>query len=330
MDFSIIFILRKIIALINKGKYSFDKWLDEKERKINLRKLMEEANSYLKWKDYAKELDSLEGKNKWKETMESGLYDYKGIKSLVKTLKKKMEFKDIRGLVHYVRVNLMKNLYSTLNPALYQSTYHGTKYLIEEYEKEMMKSIEFIATFNEKIFPLHKKLEFFSETRHSYGRTALLLSGGSTLGMYHIGVIKTLYEQNLMPRIICGSSAGSMIAAMVCTEPYENVPNLIERELKQGPFEYKIRENSIWVNLLRFIMSGALFDIEAVGRFLRDSIGDITFQEAFDKTAWILNITVTGYKEHDNHRLLNYLTAPNVLIWSEKLIGFSNPDHCIF
>jgi len=29
-----------------------------------------------------------------------------------------------------------------------------------------------------------------------------------------------------------------------------------------------------------------------------------------------LNITATGYGEHDNYRLLNYLTAPNVLIWS--------------
>lgn len=29
-----------------------------------------------------------------------------------------------------------------------------------------------------------------------------------------------------------------------------------------------------------------------------------------------MNITATGYGEYDNYRLLNYLTAPNVIIWS--------------
>lgn len=57
-------------------------------------------------------------------------------------------------------------------------------------------------------------------------------------------------------------------------------------------------------------------DIKVLQKFLRDNIGDFTFQEAYDKTGWILNITVTGANEHDENRLLNYLTAPNVLIWS--------------
>jgi len=57
-------------------------------------------------------------------------------------------------------------------------------------------------------------------------------------------------------------------------------------------------------------------DISVVREFVRDNIGDVTFQEAYDITGWILNITVTGHGNHDNYRLLNYLTAPNVLIWS--------------
>ena len=42
----------------------------------------------------------------------------------------------------------------------------------------------------------------------------------------------------------------------------------------------------------------------------------IFLKEAYDKTGWILNITVTGHGDHDSYRLLNYLTAPNVLVWS--------------
>jgi len=33
------------------------------------------------------------------------------------------------------------------------------------------------------------KLAFFNEIRHSYGRTALLLSGGAALGFYHVGLL---------------------------------------------------------------------------------------------------------------------------------------------
>ena len=57
-------------------------------------------------------------------------------------------------------------------------------------------------------------------------------------------------------------------------------------------------------------------DITVLKNFLKDNLGDITFQEAFDRYGYILNITVTGTSEHDEDRLLNYLTAPNVLIWS--------------
>ena len=40
-------------------------------------------------------------------------------------------------------------------------------------------------------------------------------------------------------------------------------------------------------------------DINVLQNFLRDNIGDVTFQEAFDKYGWILNITVTGSTQYD-------------------------------
>jgi predicted acylesterase/phospholipase RssA len=210
----------------------------------------------------------------------------------------------------------MRNVYSTSNPILYQHCNVGTKKLLEDFQNQMIESFEYIANFNEKAFPLFKKLEFFSETKHSYGRTALLFSGGASLGMFHTGVIQALFDNKLLPRIICGSSAGSIAASLLCTNSYEDIPIVLDRGFKLGPFEYKHKKFSILRKMLRFITQGVLFDVEVLKDFLRVNVGDITFQEAFDKTGWILNITVTGYKEHDNHRLLNYLTAPNVLIWS--------------
>lgn len=73
---------------------------------------------------------------------------------------------------------------------------------------------------------------------------------------------------------------------------------------------------SLWKHFKRVAKEGYVMDINVLKDFLKDNLGDITFQEAFDKFGYILNITVTGSGEHDEDRLLNYLTAPNVMIWS--------------
>ena len=53
-----------------------------------------------------------------------------------------------------------------------------------------------------------EKSALFVYMRQAYGRTALMLSGGGGLGIYHIGIVKALFEADLLPRIISGSSAG--------------------------------------------------------------------------------------------------------------------------
>ena len=70
---------------------------------------------------------------------------------------------------------------------------------------------------------IETKLEFFAETRHAYGRTAIMLSGGANFGKFHFGLLKALKEQDLMPRIICGSSVGSVTAAVIASQPYEDM-----------------------------------------------------------------------------------------------------------
>ena len=52
-----------------------------------------------------------------------------------------------------------------------------------------------------------------------------MLSGGALMGMYHYGVVKTLYEQGIMPKIIAGSSAGSLVASFIATKKDEELEN---------------------------------------------------------------------------------------------------------
>ena len=49
---------------------------------------------------------------------------------------------------------------------------------------------------------------FFLDARQAFGRTALVLTGGMTLGLFHMGVVKCLYEQGCLPPVICGTSIG--------------------------------------------------------------------------------------------------------------------------
>jgi predicted acylesterase/phospholipase RssA len=69
---------------------------------------------------------------------------------------------------------------------------------------------------------------FLKRARAAYGRTALCLSGGAMMGNYHFGAVKALLETGLLPHIISGTSAGSVIGAMICTRTDEE----LLRELK--------------------------------------------------------------------------------------------------
>ena len=70
----------------------------------------------------------------------------------------------------------------------------GTKRAIEKYIEEVIKCIRVIYCADLDHISIERKLEFFAETRHAYGRTALLLSGGATFGKFHLGLVKALYE----------------------------------------------------------------------------------------------------------------------------------------
>jgi predicted acylesterase/phospholipase RssA len=56
-----------------------------------------------------------------------------------------------------------------------------------------------------------------------------------------------------------------------------------------------------------------------------ENCGHYTFQEAFDRTGRIINITVAPVNDFDPPRLLNYLTAPHVCVWSAAVASCAIP-----
>src|SRR3546814_8960129 len=78
--------------------------------------------------------------------------------------------------------------------------------------------------------PHAAKLKFFQEIELSFGRSALMLSGGATLGLFHVGVVKALYRESLLPPVMSGSSAGSVVSATVGTRATHEVEELLDPE----------------------------------------------------------------------------------------------------
>jgi len=291
----------------------FNYWQDETQVEIQtLEQTLLHSQNYEEWKAAAQRLDVLKGNEEWKKNPKGGLYDDELITNRLAVLLETLESGDTIRLLRILRSGLLRNLGGLGNASLYARVHYGTKYLIEEYVSTVTKGIGVILESPD--FPLKEKFDFFWETRQAFGRSALLLSGGAGLGVYHIGVIKALFEHGLLPRVISGSSVGSIIASLVGTRTDDELPALFRLEgVTLDAFDTK---GSFQRKLHRFVTKGVIMDIGKLQNLIRQNIGDLTFKEAFHKTNRILNITVASAGEFEVPRLLNYLTAPDVVIWS--------------
>lgn len=299
--------------------------LRESRQKSNTRKALEQATRYDEYADAATILDSLEGGNDWKCEAASDEYDYTLIDARLKQFREARLAKDAEKVLFLLRTTLSRNLGDMGNPALYEYTHVGTKVLIDSYINEVQLSFGFLLESHS--LSTQDVLNSLLMTRQSFGRTALLLSGGGTLAMSHIGIVKELFEQKLLPRIISGSSAGAIIASVVCSSTNEEIPKLIQ-EFAFGNldvFEDSKAPESYLMRLGRFLKFGVVMDIGYLRGVMQEWLGDMTFHEAFNRTRRILNISVSSSSIYEMPRLLNYITAPNVIVWSAVAASCSLP-----
>ena len=276
-------------------------------------KQMDTATGYEQWLEAAQKLDEFEGHDRWKCEDKSDLYDAKLIRQRLEDMRRLEAENDIQGIMFHLRSGMVRGLGGIGNPRLHTHAYVGSKKLIEAYTEQVMKLLQLLHDAPEEELPLERKLAFFAESRHALGKTALLLSGGASLGMFHFGVLKALHEHNLLPRVISGSSAGSIVAALVGTRTQDEMDDLFVPgtiDLTFFPPAGSLRRK-----LRRLLYEGHLMEIKVLQSALQKNVGDVTFYEAYERTGKILNITVSPANDYERPRLLNYLTSPNVLIW---------------
>ena len=81
------------------------------------------------------------------------------------------------------------------------------------------------------------------------------------MGMYHIGVVQTLIEADCLPKIIAGSSAGSIIASILATHTREQ---LFDHELFNFSAFANQKRRTLFEQFRRAGREGTALDIKVL------------------------------------------------------------------
>ncbi|MEM1091337.1 MAG: DUF3336 domain-containing protein [Pseudomonadota bacterium] len=279
---------------------------------------MERALTFEEWRQAAGEFDELAGHNEWKREKECVLYDYRLIAARTSLLRRLRRENEIDRLTFYLREELHGNLGNIANPALYQVARVGTKKAITDYLDEVVSALDHLCDGRFEGLSEDSKRVFFKRAAQSFGRSALLLSGGATLGLFHLGVIQELWLQGLLPRVLSGSSVGSIIAGVVGCHTDEELGDLFDPA-------YLDLEWSRIMKLQNIMKGQGVLDPAVLQRSIDRNIPKMTFEDAYARTGRKLNISVSPSDPHQFPRLLNYLTAPHVFVRRAALASSAIP-----
>ena len=285
-----------------------------------LEKVMANATRYEDWKQAAVDHDELSGQKRWRDVDQTSLYDYAQIRLRLDRLRSLRARHDYHGLLFTLNEGIHGNMGGMGRSSLYRRAKFGTKKLIEQYIDEIDDSLRFLAELDHDAIDVQEKLDFFYRANVCFGRSALMLSGGGVLGFYHLGVVKTLLEQGLLPRVISGSSAGSLVAGVLGTHTEEELEHFYEPA--NVHFEAE-REASVFSQM--FFGSNPQIDVGDLERLVARMVPDMTFQEAYEKTGRQISLTVAPAEPHQRSRLLNAITSPNVYVRSAVMASCAVP-----
>lgn len=271
------------------------------------------STTYDDWKAEALRDDARSGAEAWKAEEQSPWYDYRVIRYRLDELVDIRESGDLNRLLYYVSEGLHGNMGGMGSPQLYRHARFGTKHLITRYIDEIVLALERLAATPEALLSTADKRNYLIRAQSCFGRSALMLSGAGSLGPFHLGVLKTLLEQDILPSVISGASAGSIMAAIVATRSRADSLAL----LGELPDSLSLIHDGM--------PAGSSLTTERVTMLIERLIPDLTFVEAEAVSGLQLNVSVAPSKPQQRSRLLNAITAPNAMVREAVLASCAIP-----
>jgi NTE family protein len=285
-----------------------------------LQKAIDQASSYEEWKEAALYHDAKTGLNRWKLLDQSRRYDYVSIRVRLDALRALRARHDNRGLLFSLNEGIHGNLGGMGRSTLYDKAKFGTKQLIVDYVDEIVSALEHLASPEVDEISFEEKLDFFRRADHCFGRSAFMMSGSGSLFYFHIGVIRALWQEGLLPNVLSGSSGGSFVGSLLSTHSNGDLEYLLDPDYLIDKME---EETGHFRRASK--LKPQLMQIDEIQKIIKSLIPDLTFDEAFKMTGRELNISIAPAETHQKSRLLNAITSPNVYIREAVLASAAVP-----
>ena len=278
------------------------------------------ATCYEEWRDAAIAFDESVGNDRWRRTDRTDRYDYVSIRTRLDRLRSLRARHDNKKLLYALNEGIHGNMGGMGRPSLYSKALYGTKHLVSDYVEEIASALEYLASDAVDDIQFEEKLDFFRRAHHCFGRSALMMSGSGTFFYFHLGVVKALYEQGVLPDTLSGSSGGALVGSMVSTRDPESMAEIFDPEyVAYEPADTRGFLKS-WCGL-----KPQMVRAEDVPPMFQRLLPDLTFQEAFELTGRNLNISIAAAETHQTSRLLNAVTSPTVFIREAVLASSAVP-----
>ncbi len=280
---------------------------------------LRDADTYDQWASRARQSSDADAVEAYRIDPESDVYDAQLLLEHTEHLQRARERGRAADLVKLLQEALYRHLGELADPRLYEVSPLGTKYAVERFYSECVAAIEYLANPTETGLPLEMTLARFRRAAHGFGRSALLLSGGASLGFFHMGVIKTLFEHDLLPDVLSGASMGAMVACGIGARTDDELRQLFTDwsalrtdALKRMPATDVVKER-------------AMYDPDRLAAVIRHNNGDYTFAEAFERSGRAVNVSISPTRKRQKPRVLNHLTTPDVTMLSAAVASSSVP-----
>jgi len=270
---------------------------------------MDAATTYDEWRDAAIAHDKSTKLARWKNDDKSSEFDFTSIRRRLRRLRKLRTSKDYFGVLYALNEGVHGNIDGMGRAALYRIAKFGTKKLITDYVDEVVKALEMLASPEANCIPDKERLDFFRRAQHCNGCSALMMSGAGSLLFFHIGVVKALWQQDLLPDILSGSSGGAIVGSLASAHSDEDLERIFDPE----NLVHEIKKDE---TLFRHLaaLKPRIATAGEVRAVLERLIPEITFQEAYEQTGRHLNVSIAAAEQHQTSRLLNAITTPNVYV----------------
>jgi NTE family protein len=111
-------------------------------------------------------------------------------------------------------------------------------------------------------------------------RTAFVLGGGGLLGAVEVGMLRALFERDVTPDLIVGTSVGALNGLVVATDP---TPGVVDRLLdlwRSVAESNDVYGDTPWRQVTRAMRTGThLHSAEPLRDRLEEEFGDLTFEQ---------------------------------------------------